>query len=246
MPIIAGAIMGGGALLGSALQSNAAKKAARQQSDTAQWLYQQQSAMNQPYMYAGNAALNTLAQLYGIDPNLQTTTGTGRYVGADIASPEQRQAALDMFYQSPEYTVQKNMLDQALMRQASATGTRYSPSTAIGQAEIAGRAFGDWRNNLSSLAQMGPNAASGQATSLQNLAQGMGGADATRFNAQSSMGATIGDVISSGGQAFGQFNAYRNQMDALKQLMQPQGFNYQPIELPGMGQAMRQQYGIRF
>lgn len=195
---------------------SAAKDAAKQQAEAQKWIFRQQTKLNQPYMYAGNAALNPLFALYGIDAGLATGAGAA---GASGMTPEElRAGAMDMFYASPEYTLQKGALDQALMRQAAATGTRYSPSTALGQAEIAGRVFGDWRNNLGSLAQMGPNAANQQGSNLANLGAGLSQAYGNLGNARAGMYGALGQSIADIGGMVNQYGQYNQQMDALKQL----------------------------
>lgn len=223
--IIGGALAGlgsiGGALLGGSAQESAAEKQAAMQ----RWIFNQQTKLNQPYMYAGNAALNPLFSLYGINAGLSTGSGSDAGpVGA--ATPAQQQAALDLFYTSPEYTIQKGMLDQALQRQAAATGTLYSPSTALGQAEIAGRTFGDWRNNLASLAQMGPNAANQQSSNLTNFGSGMDAAYANMGNASANMATALGGTLGQIGGMVNQYGQYQDQMrqqqELLGKLFQPQ------------------------
>ncbi len=73
MPIFAAAIIGGGALVGGAIQAGAAKSAANTQAGAAQSASQvQQNMFNttqqnlQPWMQQGNLALNALNQLSGL------------------------------------------------------------------------------------------------------------------------------------------------------------------------------------
>lgn len=219
MPVVAGIISGTGALLGGGLGYLGQTSAAKKQGRTAENMYNATAALNAPYLRIGNAALQPLAALYGIGANF----GPGGAVTE--ATPEQRQAAMDMFYSSPEYTIQKQALDQALMRQAAATGTRYSPSTALGQAEIAGRTFGDWRNNLASLAQMGPAAANQQAAALTNLGTGLSNAAVTRGNAMTNLGGNISDMLGGIGSNVASFRAKQREWDRLSQLLSGMGNN---------------------
>lgn len=207
----------------SVYQGNKAEKTARQQMQQAQGQFDQTSALNQPYMYAGNAALNPLLNLYGINAGLATGPDAAGATGATAATPEQRQAALDQFYASPEYTIQKQSLDQALQRQAAAQGTRYSPSTALGSAEIAGRTFGDWRNQMAGFGNMGPAGANNQAAAIQTLTNqninGIGAQGAARGNMYGAIGQTVNDSI---GQ-FSNYNQYQNRTSELMKLLQGGG-----------------------
>ncbi len=221
MSFVATAI-GGSAVIGAGsayMQGEAAQDAAASQARLSKRQFAQQQALQQPYMYAGNAALNPLFALYGINSGLPTGAN------GEMAGAGNQQAAMDMFYQSPEYMIQKQSLDQALQRQASASGTRYSPSTALGQAEIAGRTFGDWRNNLASLANLGPQGAGIQSQNLQTMYSGLmnsaGAMGQAKGNTYGAIGQTLSDTV---GQ-LGQYGAYRNQMTALNQ-QGNQGFNY--------------------
>lgn len=206
--------------LSSVAQSNSAESTARRQMQQAQSQFDQTSALNQPYMYAGNAALNPLLNLYGINAGLATGPDAAGATGATAATPEQRQAALDQFYASPEYTIQKQSLDQALQRQAAAQGTRYSPSTALGSAEIAGRTFGDWRNQMAGFGNMGPAGANNQAAAIQTLTnsniQGLGAQGAARGNLYSALGQTAQDAIGQGSN----YLQYQNRTSELMKLLQ--------------------------
>jgi len=204
-------------------QSRAADKTASRQMAQAQSQFDQTSALNQPYMFAGNAALNPLMNLYGINAGFATGPDAGSAMGATAASPEQRQAALDMFYASPEYTIQKQSLDQALQRQAAAQGTRYSPSTALGSAEIAGRTFGDWRNQMASFGNMGPAGANNQAANIATLTNaniaGIGAQGAARGNLYGALGQTAQDALGQGSN----YLQYQNRTSDLMKLLQGGG-----------------------
>ena len=215
--IIGGTIAGLGSIGGAILGGGAAEDAARRQASTSANIFARTEALNKPYMYAGNMALNPLMQLYGFNPNLATSATSPGGVGG-AATPEQQQAAMDMFYSSPEYTIQKQALDQAMQRSASAGGTMYSPSTALGSAEIAGRTFGDWRNNLAGFAQMGQNAVNQQGTNLQNLGAGLSNAYGNMGQAQSGMYGALGQSIADIGGQISQYGAYNNQMGNLSSL----------------------------
>jgi hypothetical protein len=226
MSFVAVAI-GGSAVIGAGYayaQSKAADKTARRQMEQAQSQFDQTSALNQPYMFAGNAALNPLMNLYGITAGFDTgVENSPEYAGATAASPEQRQAALDMFYASPEYTIQKQSLDQALQRQAAAQGTRYSPSTALGSAEIAGRTFGDWRNQMASFGNMGPAGANNQAANIATLTNaniaGIGAQGAARGNLYGALGQTAQDALGQGSN----YLQYQNRTSDLMKLLQGGG-----------------------
>lgn len=220
------AVVGAGSALA---QSHSAEATARRQMQQAQSQFDQTSALNQPYMYAGNAALNPLLNLYGINAGLATGPGGSPTNGATAATPEQRQAALDQFYASPEYTIQKQSLDQALQRQAAAQGTRYSPSTALGSAEIAGRTFGDWRNQMAAFGQMGPSGANNQASAIQTLTnqniQGLGAQGAARGNLYGALGQTAQDAIGQGSN----YLQYQNRTSELMKLLQGGGASSTPF-----------------
>lgn len=207
----------------SIYQGNKAEKTARQQMQQGQAQFDQTSALNQPYMYAGNAALNPLLNLYGINAGLATGPDAAGATGATAATPEQRQAAMDQFYASPEYTIQKQALDQAMQRQAAAQGTRYSPSTALGSAEIAGRTFGDWRNNMANFANMGMSGANNQAANIATLTNanvaGLGAQGAARGNLYSALGQTAQDAIGQGSN----YLQYQNRTSELMKLLQGGG-----------------------
>lgn len=240
MSFVAVAI-GGSALIGAgtaAAQSHSAEKTARLQMQQGQSQFDQTSALNQPYMYAGNAALNPLLNLYGINAGLSTGPGgTGEPTGATATTPEQRQAALDQFYASPEYTIQKQALDQAMQRQAAAQGTRYSPSTALGSAEIAGRTFGDWRNQMASFGNMGPAGANNQAGNIATLTNaniaGLGAQGAARGNMYGAIGQTVNDSI---GQ-FSNYNQYQNRTSELMKLLQGGGMGASSTPFAGAQQG---------
>lgn len=225
MSFVAVAI-GGSAVVGagsSYMQSKAAKDTENRQMGQAQAQFDQTTALNQPYMFAGNAALNPLLNLYGINAGLATGPDAGSAMGATAATPEQRQAALDQFYASPEYTIQKQALDQAMQRQAAAQGTRYSPSTALGSAEIAGRTFGDWRNQMASFGQMGPAGANNQAANIANLTNSnvaaIGAQGQARGNLYGALGQTAQDAIGQGSN----YLQYQNRTSELMKLLQGGG-----------------------
>lgn len=223
---------------GSAIaQSNSAASTARRQMQQAQSQFDQTSALNQPYMYAGNAALNPLLNLYGINAGLATGPGGGEQNGATAATPEQRQAALDQFYASPEYTIQKQALDQAMQRQAAAQGTRYSPSTALGSAEIAGRTFGDWRNQMASFGNMGPQGANNQAGNIATLTNaniaGLGAQGQARGNLYGALGQTAQDAIGQGSN----YLQYQNRTSELMKLLQGGGMGASSTPFSGAQQG---------
>jgi len=222
MTMVAVAI-GGSAVIGAGsayMQGQEASKSARLDREQAAATSAQTTALNAPYMYAGNAALNPLMALYGINAGLPTSAG-GASGGGGASTPEQQKAARDMFYQSPEYTIQKQALDQALGRSASAQGTMYSPSTAMGSAEIAGRTFGDWRNNLAGLAQMGPAGANNQASNLQNLSSGLISANNAAGAARGNMYGAIGQTAQDSLGQYSQYKQYQDRTSQLSQLMNP-------------------------
>lgn len=225
MSFVAVAI-GGSAVVGAGsayMQSKAAKDTANRQMGQAQAQFDQTTALNQPYMFAGNAALNPLLNLYGINAGLATGPDAGSAMGATAATPEQRQAAMDQFYASPEYTIQKQALDQAMQRQAAAQGTRYSPSTALGSAEIAGRTFGDWRNQMASFGNMGPSGANNQAANIATLTNaniaGLGAQGAARGNLYGALGQTAQDALGQGSN----YMQYQNRTSELMKLLQGGG-----------------------
>lgn len=221
MPVIAGSIAALGSVGGALLGGQSAKKSGRAQANVQQYMFNRQQELNAPYMNAGNAALNPLFALYGINAGLPTQAGQpAGTVGT--ATHEQQAAALQQFYSSPEYTIQKAALDQAQQRQAAAQGTAYSPSAALGSAEIAGKTFGDWRNNLASLGNMGTAGAGVQGAALQNLGTGLSNAYGNIGQAKSGMYNALGQSIADIGGQYGQYKAYQDRTAQLMQLFRPQ------------------------
>lgn len=216
-PISAG-VMAGGSIIGGLLGGSSAQKAADKQAAAQKWIFRQQTNLAKPYMQAGNAALNPLFALYGIDAGL-STGGTPGVVGD--ASQEDIDAALAMFYAGPEYTIQRSAADKAFARQMAAGGTRFSGGAALGEADIASKAFGDWRNNLASLASMGPQAAQIQGANLTNLGSGLTSAIGNRGAATSAMYTGIGQTVADLGGQYGQYRAYQDELESLRRMFNP-------------------------
>ena len=243
--IIGGSIAALGSIGGALMGGKSAEKASRAQANVNQYMFERQQQLNAPYMYAGNTALNQLFGLSGINSGIPTAAGQqAGQVGQ--MTPEQQAASMQSFYSSPEYTLQKGALDQAQQRQAAAQGTAYSPSSALGSAEIAGKTFADWRNNLASLANIGTNAAGVQNTNLANYGSGQSAAAGNLGAARSNMYGAIGQSVADIGGQVGQYAAYQNQQqqnrDYLSNLYQPQAtggyqapanYGIQPGTMPG-------------
>ena len=195
---IGGAILGasvigaGASVAGGVMQSDAASKAASQQ--TAQEdkaLSGQISAENTslralaPYNTVGTGAINQLANLYGIAygasgsatdtySNGVLTPGNVNAATSSAGGQGVMNSSLANFTNSPDYQFAFQQGMQALDRSAAASGTLQSggqvkATQQYGQG-LASQQFGNYFNRLLSLAGIGQNAASSTASTATNSA----------------------------------------------------------------------------
>src|SRR5690606_28346611 len=153
MPVGA-AIIGAAGSVGSALiGANAAKKAAKQQSGSAERAredlrrFQEETRQYMlPFTRPGQGAMASLAQLYGIDP------ATGEATGEAFAP-----GALEAFRRSPDYqfalqeglgAVERSNAGRGMLR----SGNTLRDLTNFGQG-LATQTFGNYRGALENLAR---------------------------------------------------------------------------------------------
>jgi hypothetical protein len=140
---------------GSFLSSQASKKAAKTQAAAAQ----RAEAKFAPFYNAGQGAVTTLGQLFGIGADGQQTG----------------QADFSNFFQSPDYEFARGEGLKALEFSNAAKGQLNSGNNmrdlvSFGQG-LATQNFGNYFNRLLQLSQLGSNAAAGQAEQIGNQGQ---------------------------------------------------------------------------
>jgi hypothetical protein len=153
----AAALLGSAALGlgGSFLSSKASKKAAKAQAAAAA----RAEAKFAPFYNAGQGAVTTLGQLFGIGPDGQQTG----------------QADFSNFFQSPDYEFARGEGIKALEFSNASKGMLNSGNNmrdlvSFGQG-LATQNFGNYFNRLLQLSQLGQNAAAGQAEQIGNQGQ---------------------------------------------------------------------------
>lgn len=173
--ITSAVIAGGAAAYGVNQQGKAAKSAAAAQSAASDAAIAEQrrqfdtvQANNQPWMQAGQGALNQLSRLYGIGVPGENV-GPG---GTGTNAPD-----YSAFYNSPDYQFALQQGEQANQRQASAAGNLYSGNTLAaaqryGQG-LATQNYGNYVNQLSGLAGIGQNATQQTNQAAFNTGQGV-------------------------------------------------------------------------
>lgn len=115
---------------------------------------------------------------------LPPAPGTGGNGEPGMTSAEQQQAAIERFYQSPEYTLMYEPAVQygteALDRAASASGSVLSGAQSQALAgyagDLASQTYGNYVNQLNSMSGYGQTAAGNIQTAGQNYATGAGNA----------------------------------------------------------------------
>jgi hypothetical protein len=186
---ILSALIGGATSL---IAGNQAKKAAKAQAKSNMAMLDKQIAEVKPFKEAGVAA---------IDP-LKFAVGTG--------TPEESAAAVSRFKASPEYTLNyDNMLTDArkdVEAYGSGSGNLFSGSTLKALQDRAGRIsnqlFGNYTSNLFSLASLGANAATNNASNM-GAAEGRNQtALANKGNAQVATTLGIGESVQELGKSF--------------------------------------------
>ena len=140
----------------SFIAGNAAKDAAKKQAKSNMAMLDKQIGQVAPFRDAGVAAVDPLKKAYG------------------LGTPEDSAAAVARFKASPEYQLNyDNMLEDArgdVTAYGAGTGNLFSGNTLKALQDRAGRIsnqlFGNYTSNLCSLAGMGANAATNNATNM--------------------------------------------------------------------------------
>lgn len=218
MPI--GAVIGGAASLGgAALQSSAAKKAAKTQAKSADRAADLQMQMFetargdlQPYSIPGRGAIASLAELYGIDP----TTG-------DRTGNPMPQSALDAFTRSPDYEFARREGLRGVEfsnagKGALRSGNNLRDLTTFSSG-LATQNFSNYRGALERLAALGQNAAAGTGSAALQTGAQVGNSMQAAGAANAS--GTVGSANAWGG-ALGNIGNYA----MLSSLMKPSGSAY--------------------
>lgn len=222
MPV--GAIIGAGASLGgAALQSSAAKKAAKTQARAAREGYELAQENLEPFMAPGRGAVASLAELYGINPT------TGDRTGEPFPA-----SSLEAFRRSPDYEFARTEGLRGVEFSNAAKGALRSGNNLRGLTEyasgLATQNFSNYRGALERLAAIGQNSAGALAGAGQQSANMAGAATAS------------GTVGSANAWAQGAGNIGNYAM--LNSLMKPPGSAYGGFGGSLGGFGMEQNVGI--
>ena len=114
--VTAGAVSGGLGYMGASRAADAQKKAAREALDLQRQMFQYQTAMQQPYINAGNLAQNRLMEYMGLGGN-QQAEGYGRYA---------KDFGMADYQADPGYAFRLSEGMKALQNQQAARGGLYS------------------------------------------------------------------------------------------------------------------------
>lgn len=188
--------IGGAAIVGAGASIAGGNKAASAQEKAAnQSIAEQQREYNQdredlaPWRNTGQAALSTLASVYGLGTNGQPATSG--------AAPD-----YSKFYESPDYQFRLSQGQQAIDRSNSARGLLGSGANQkaqIGFAEnTAAGGFNDWWNKLSGLAGTGQSATNTTVAAGQNTANNISSAYTGVGNARASSYANTASAVNGG------------------------------------------------
>lgn len=210
MPIssVIGAV---GSIAGGLLGSKGADKAAKQQAAAQQASIDEQRRQfdiiqknQQPWMQAGQGALNQLSRLYGI--------------GVQGENPGPGQPDYSAFYNSPDYQYALQQGEQGLNRQASASGLLGSGNTLAAALRLnqgmATQNYGNYVNQLQGLAGIGQNATQQTNQAAFNTGQGVSdslvGQGAARASGVAGQYNGYADAINGASNALGQWWNNRN------------------------------------
>lgn len=183
--------LAGAAVAGSVVQGIAGSKAAKaqvkgQQDAIAEQRrqYDQTRADFAPWRQTGSAALNVLANVYGLN-------GTG--APASGSAPD-----YSAFYQSPDYEFARSEGLRAVDRSNSARGWLNS-GAADKQREryatgLASSNYGDWFNRMAGIAGVGQSAANSTAAAGQNMANNVSNSYSNIGNSRASSYANWGSA----------------------------------------------------
>lgn len=200
----------GGAIAGATISGNAAQSAAQTSANAAQAGTNAQLSMFNttqqdyaPQIALGQGAANMLSGIYGTGSGTSggTTTPGGSMTGnasgpgnvlstGTPSSGSQPNPNYAAFYNTPGYQFSLNQGEQAINKQAAATGGLYSSNTLAAQGSFAqGQAstqYNSYINQLLSMAGLGNAAASGVGTAATATGQGVAGSLLNAGNAQAS------------------------------------------------------------
>lgn len=222
MSAVAAAIVAGGAIVGSVIQSDAAGHAANLQAQSAQnaqniqqGMYNQTVQNEMPYMQAGQGAVSQLNYLLGTSgtpgnaPNGNDSAGGFGSLNAPFTGDMMKQYS--PAYQFQMQQGQQGVLNQTAGSSGALSGSALKDLTSFNQnyANTAfNNAFSQYQtqqsntfNRLAGIAQMGQGAASNQATGGSNFGASIGQA------AQNIGTAQAGGVVGSANAIAGGINA---------------------------------------
>lgn len=190
MPVAAvlGAAVIGGAtsIISGNKAANAQKDAAAQSVAEQRRQYDQTRADQAPWRDVGTGALGKLSSLYGINQQAPTT-------------PEAQSALYDGFRATPGYGFQMEEGTKAVQRSAAARGLLGSGAAVKGVARyasgLADQTYGQYVNQLNSLAGLGQTATQATGQAGQNAANNISSAYTNAGNARASSYANTGSAI---------------------------------------------------
>lgn len=198
--LAAAAVVAGGAVAGAAISANGAKSAAQASANAAQQGQDDQLAMFNttqanyaPQIQLGQGAANMLSGIYG--------SGTPGQPGYKAPTTDYSQ-----FYNTPGYQFSVQQGQNAINKQAAASGGLYNSSTLAAQGNyVQGQAstqYNSYINQLLSMAGLGNAAASGVGTAATATGQGLANSAMNAGNAQAS-------------GILGQSNAFNNALGSI-------------------------------
>lgn len=238
MPI--GAVIGAGAVLGSAvIGSNAASSAARSSATASKRALQVQvkqfneaTANNKPFLTTGTSALNRIAQMYGLDQAATPTTAQGSH-GPQVMPEAPGPSGVDpnaTFYQSPDYQFTRAQGLAGIDAGAASRGALDSGATRKAEIAYAGNLansqYQSYSARLMDLARVGQSAANSQTAAGANYANSYG---STITNAADNAGAA---AIAQGKIWSGALNNVAGQFSSSYKaptLNAPYSANYDPV-----------------
>ncbi len=189
------AVAAGASVIGGVAQGIAGSKAAKaqrrgQEAAIAEQRrqYDQTRSDFEPWRNTGSAALNVLAQVYGLNNQGGPQSG---------AQPD-----YSAFYQSPDYEFRRTEGLRAIDRSNAARGwlnsggadrqrMRYGSDLASGE-------YGNWFNRMAGIAGVGQSAANSTAQAGQNMANNVSNAYGNIGNANASSYANWGSAVNNG------------------------------------------------
>lgn len=207
----AAVIVGGGAIAGSLISSNASKHAAKAQTNAANQsnntqlqIYNQNRQDQMPWLNAGTSALNRLSSIYGLNGS-GGTTGTVNQAGYETATPTTLGSGspdYSSFFNSPDYQYALQQGIKANDASAAARGNLYSGGygeALNGYAQgMATQNLGNYMNRLASIAGLGQSSAGNLASQGQNYANAVGTNLTNAGNATASGYLNTGSAINNG------------------------------------------------